>query len=483
MSWTRRQLLARGVAAGVALSYAPAASARDPRLRSLDRSLRGPLLVPGSAAYAKARVPANARYASVRPLAIAQPLDARDVAAIVRWSEKTGVRIVARSGGHSYAGYSTTPGVVVDLSRLANVHVVPGGLVSVGAGVRLGVLYDRLAAAGRALPAGSCPSVGIGGLTLGGGFGLASRAWGLTCDRLSSLDMVLADGSFVTANAHQHSDLFWASRGGGGGNFGIATRFAFRTVAMPQQGSYFIATWPWERSDEVLGRFLSWAPGTPNGLGAICRLATGKTAPSVQVFGQFLGPATALQAELAGLVSGMAPSALTVADASWLDLLRRFAGCLGRELSVCAAPSSQSFVGGSDYLNKPLSAAGLGVARAAVEARQAEHAGGALLFDAYGGAIRHVGPAQTAFVHRNVLASCQEFALGEPASARGWVNATRKALRPYVSGSAYQNYIDRDLANWEIAYYGANLQRLTKVKRKYDPKNRFRFAQSIPLHA
>ena len=101
MSWTRRQILARGLAAGVALTYAPAASARDPRLRSLDRELRGPLLVPGSAAYAKARVPANARYASVRPLAIAQPLDSKDVAAIVRWSAKTGVPIVARSGGHS----------------------------------------------------------------------------------------------------------------------------------------------------------------------------------------------------------------------------------------------------------------------------------------------------------------------------------------------------------------------------------------------
>jgi hypothetical protein len=294
---------------------------------------------------------------------------------------------------------------------------------------------------------------------------------------------VTADGSVLTADAHHHADLYWASRGGGGGNFGIATRFTFRTVAVPQEGSYFVATWPWERSEEVLGRFLSWAPGTPRKLGAICRLATGTTAPSVQVFGQLLGPASELQAALAGLVSGMAPSALKVDDASWLDLLRRFAGCLGRELSACAAPSSQSFVGSSDYLNAPLSGAGLGVARAAVEARQAEHASGALLFDAYGGAIRDVAPAATAFVHRTVLASCQEFALGAPASARGWVNATRQALRPHVSGAAYQNYIDPDLAHWQTAYYGANLPRLTQVKRKYDPKNRFHFAQSIPLHA
>jgi FAD/FMN-containing dehydrogenase len=294
--------------------------------------------------------------------------------------------------------------------------------------------------------------------------------------------MVLADGSRISANEHHDSDLYWASRGGGGGNFGIATRFAFTTVPVPTQCSYFIATWPWQQADEVLGRFLSWAPGTRNSLGAICRLATGQTAPSVQVFGQLLGPATALTAELAGLVSGMAPSALRVADASWIDLLRRFAGCLGRELSACAAPSPQSFVGGSDYLDKPLSAAGLNVARTAVEARQAEHAGGALLFDVYGGAIRHVGPTETAFVHRKVLASCQEFALGD-ASARRWVNATRKALHPYVSGSAYQNYIDRDLASWQTAYYGANLRQLTKVKRTYDPKNRFHFAQSIPLHA
>ncbi|MDX6503081.1 MAG: hypothetical protein QOE29_206 [Gaiellaceae bacterium] len=482
MSWTRRELLARGLAVGAGLAYAPAASARDPRLRSLARDLRGPVLSPGSAAYAQARIPENARYAGIHPLAVAQPLDAHDVATVVRWSAKTGVPIVARSGGHSYAGYSTSHGVVVDLSRMRSVQSLAGGRASVGAGVRLGVLYDRLAAAGRALPAGSCPSVGIGGLALGGGFGLASRAWGLTCDRLAAVDIVTADGSILTADAQHHTDLFWASRGGGGGNFGIATRFVFRTLPVPQQGSYFIATWPWAQAEEVLDRFLSWAPHAPDGLGAICRLATGVTTPSVQVFGQFLGTAAQLNALLAGLVTGLAPQALKVADASWLDLLRRWAGCLGKELTACSQPVSQSFAGGSDYLTAPLSAAGLQACRAAIEARQAGHQGGALLFDAYGGAIGRVKPAATAFVHRNVIASCQEFALGEPVAARAWVRATRASLRPHVSGFAYQNYIDPDLASWRHAYYGANLQRLTKVKRRYDPKNRFHFAQSIPLH-
>src|SRR5581483_12527086 len=135
---------------------------------------------------------------------------------------------VARSGGHSYGGYSTTHGVVVDLALLSHVSV-SGNRALVGPGARLGNVYATLNAHGLAIPAGTCPSVGIGGHALGGGFGLAARAWGLASDNLLSAQVVTADGRILTASPAGHADLFWACRGGGGGNFGIATRFVFLT--------------------------------------------------------------------------------------------------------------------------------------------------------------------------------------------------------------------------------------------------------------
>jgi FAD/FMN-containing dehydrogenase len=445
----------------------------DPRLRSLTAAVRGPVITRASTSYDSARLIFDSLYDGVRPLAIVRPFDARDVGAVVRWSAKTGVPIVARSGGHSYGGYSTTSGVVVDLSRLAAVHLA-GSRAVVGAGARLGNIYQALGAHGRAIPAGTCPSVGIGGHALGGGFGLASRAWGLASDNLVSAQIVTADGKVVAADAAHHADLFWACRGGGGGNFGIVTQFVFRTHAV-SQGSYFIATWPWAQAEEVVGNFLRWAPHAPDAIGSLCRLAAGPGGPTVQVFGQFLGSEAALRAALASL--GPPATKLTIGTATWLDLVRRWAGCLGHTLPGCAAPGHQAFVGASDYIRAVPSAAKLAKFRDVIEARGA--ASGALLIDAYGGALNRVAPSATAFVHRQELASIQYFAAGDGASARAWVDASRAALRPAVSGAAYVNYIDPHLANWQQAYYGSNLPRLRQVKHRYDPHNLFRFAQSI----
>jgi FAD/FMN-containing dehydrogenase len=481
---TRRELVARSLALTSFLAFprlrgVPAfagGAAADPRIAGLVNAVRGPVVTPAQPRYEQLRLPYNALYDGVRPLAVTQPLDAADVSAIVAWARRTGVPIVARSGGHSYGGYSTTRGVVVDLSRLGGARTQTGRAV-VGSGARLGTIYDVLAGHGRAIPAGTCPSVGIGGHVLGGGFGLASRAWGLASDNLLSVQIVTADGAAIVADADHHADLFWACRGGGGGNFGIATQFVFRTHAAGS-GSFFVATWPWEQAEEVLAAFLGWAPGAPDALGTVCRLATGPAGPSVQVFGQFLGSENGLKAVLASL----RPPAtrLVTGTASWLDLVRRWAGCLGHALPACSAPGHQAFVGGSDYLGRVPSPARLRAFREAIEARGKNP--GALLIDAYGGAVGRVAPAATAFTHRNEIASIQYFATGDAASARTWVNSTRAALAPAVSGAAYVNYIDPDLQSWQQAYYGPNLARLQRVKRRYDPHNLFHFAQSIRPH-
>ena len=434
------------------------------------------MITPTDPAYASARLSFDSLYDTVHPLAIAQPLDAADVSKVVQWAHTTGVHIVARSGGHSYGGYSTTTGVVVDLSKLASVQVA-AGRATIGPGARLGNIYNGLAGHGVAIPAGTCPSVGIGGHALGGGFGLASRAWGLASDNLVSVQIVTADGKILTADASHHSDLYWACRGGGGGNFGIVTRLVFRTHPV-SQGSYFIATWPWAQVEPVLASFPPLGADRARRARSVCRLAAGPGGPTVQVFGQFLGSETKLKAALATL--GPPAQKLVTGTSSWLDLVRRWAGCLGHTLPSCSAPGHQGFVGASDYIATCLPPAQLARFRSVIESRGSLP--GALLIDAYGGALNRIAPAATAFVHRNTLASIQYFAAGDAASARSWVNASRATLAPATSGAAYVNYIDPDLANWQHAYYGTNLARLQQIKRRYDPHNLFHFAQSIRLH-
>jgi FAD/FMN-containing dehydrogenase len=488
-SLTRRDLLVRGgrLAAGaIALPYLPwsqntDAAQADPRLQQLDRSLRGELFRPRTVGYELGRQPYNERFAGIRPLAVARPRDAADVRQLLLWSTRTGVPLAARSGGHSYAGYSATRGVVVDLSAFRGISIHANGTATIGAGNRLVDVVTRLATRGRAIPVGSCPTVGIGGLTLGGGFGLASRAWGLACDNLVRLEIVTPDGKVRVCDREQNPDLFWACRGGGGGNFGIVTSFVFRTHTV-SRGSYFVATWPWAAVEEVVERYQEWGPRAPDGLGSICRLATGGAEPSVQVLGQYLGQGSALKPLLAGLLQGLGSPSVTSADATWLDLQLRWAGCLGKPLSECRAFEPTRFAASSDYVDRRLPRAGIATLRDAIESRQGHS--GAVLLDAYGGAVNRISPTATAFVHRRTLFSCQYFSgwssPAEDAASRAWIQGFRESMRPFASGSAYQNYIDPTRPDWKRAYYGTNLKRLVTVKRKYDPHHILRFPQGIP---
>ena len=186
-----------------------------------------------SPGYSSARLVYNLRYDGARPEAVVQAESTADVAAVVKWANRFDVPIVARSGGHSYAGYSTlSNGVVVDLSKLGGVNV-SNGRARVGAGVQLIDLQRSLTRRGLSVPSGSCPSVGVAGLTLGGGHGLAGRRFGLTCDNLRAATIVTADGRVRQVDANTNEDLYWACRGGGGGNFGIVTSFTLDTHRAP----------------------------------------------------------------------------------------------------------------------------------------------------------------------------------------------------------------------------------------------------------
>jgi FAD/FMN-containing dehydrogenase len=277
MTLDRRDFLSRGAAGALALGL-PLGPPAAPTLtktaaRALRSAVRGRVFFPRTPAYSAERVVYNTRYNGARPDAVVRVESTADVAAVVRWANRFDVPVVARSGGHSYAGYSTTNnGVVVDLSRLRGVSV-SNGRARVGAGAQLIDVQRRLTRRGLSVPSGSCPSVGISGLTLGGGHELAGRRFGLTADNLRAATIVTADGRVRHVDANTDEDLFWACRGGGGGNFGIVTSFTLQTHRAPGAAWFFVC-WPWSQAGAGLAAWQAFAPHAPAALTSVFSLGT-----------------------------------------------------------------------------------------------------------------------------------------------------------------------------------------------------------------
>lgn len=465
---------------------------------ALSHSLQGTLVQPGSPRYPTALQLFNTRFDGIRPAAIAYCTSIADVQACLAFVRRFGVPVALRAGGHSYAGYSTTTGLVLDVSSMNAVMVDAGaGTALVGAGARLIDVYAALAQQGLALPAGSCPTVGISGLTLGGGVGVLGRKFGLTCDNLLAANIVLADGSVLNCDASQYADLFWALRGGGGGNFGVVTSFLFQVHPVSTL-SLFTLNWPWSVASDVVDAWQNWAPQAPDELWSNCLLLTStSTEPIVRANGVYVGAVASLEPLLQQLTSrvGTAPSSSYVSGVGLLETMMDEAGCYGMSVGECHLPGQNpqgqlqraTFSAKSDYFSSALPRQGSDVLVSAIAGGQDSSVALGILLDAFGGAFNRVATDATAFVHRDALFSAQYTAnwhASDPSSvasaSQTWLTGTWQAMRPYASGFAYQNYIDPDLPNWQTAYYGANLARLQQVKAAYDPGNLFRFAQSIP---
>ncbi|MCU1355115.1 MAG: FAD-binding oxidoreductase [Acidimicrobiales bacterium] len=449
--------------------------------------MRGGVTRPPDRTYAADRVLFNPLFDGIRPQGIAHCATAAEVATSLAFARHHGLPFTARSGGHSFGGYSTSQGLVIDLEPANQVQVQGNGTATVGSGARLGDVYARLADRGVMIPAGSCPSVGIAGLTLGGGVGVVARKYGLTIDNLRAAEIVVADGRTLTCDANREPDLFWALRGGGGGNFGIVTSFTFATHPAPTLALASIH-WPWSAAGAVLSAWLDWAPSAPDELWSNALLLAGDdkragVEPTVRIGAAFVGAAGALRDLLDSLVAtvGAAPSSRSGRTVSYLDAMTyEGGGSTAREASVAR----------SEYLAAKLPPAGIQTVVDAVARRQADPqlGGGGAAFDAYGGAINRVAPAATAFVHRDPLCGvlfngtfADDAAPVVVEANRSWVDDLGSAVKPYVNGEAYQNYIDPRRADWADAYYGRNLDRLRAVKGRYDPDDVFHFAQSIPL--
>jgi FAD binding domain/Berberine and berberine like len=455
------------------------------------------LLRPGQAGYGRASELFSPQFDSLRPAGVAYCKTDADVAACLSFVTKFKLAVRMRSGGHSYGGWSSvTNGLVIDVSEM-NSMKFGSGTVTVGAGTDLINFYQGLAAKGRAVPGGSCPTVGIAGLTLGGGVGVLSRNYGLTSDNLRSLRVVTADGVSRTCNPSTNEPLYWASRGGGGGNFGVTTSFTFGTHNLTSLVLFFLH-WPWSHASRVVSAWQSWAPHEPDALWSNLHLSANfGGGPSVSVGGTFVGSVAGARAQLDKLyhLVGTAPSSASVTEQSYLSAMRLEAGCANVSVHACDTSPGGSlprvpFFAKSDFFAKPLDKAGISAVLGGIERlrhiRGAARGSGSIAFDALGGAVNRVAPDATAFVHRNSLFLAQYYtSWRSPGSASGrrnqhnWITSYYKSVHPHASGQAYQNYIDPSLANWRQAYYGANYTMLSEVKATYDPHDLFKFPQAI----
>jgi FAD/FMN-containing dehydrogenase len=456
-------------------------TAAESAWRAFDAALDGEVLRPGAAAFPAASRLFNRRFHSLRPAAIAFPVSAADVAECLRFARRHDVPISVRSGGHSYAGWSSGDGrLVVDLRRMAGITVEPRHVL-VGAGARLGDIYTALAEHGVTISAGTCPSVGVSGLTLGGGHGLLSRAHGLSCDNLVEATIVTADGEVRTCSTKREPDLFWALRGAGNGSFGVVTRLRLRTHAVRESSSADLA-WSWSRAASVLAAWQDWAPDLPDEMWAALRLQKDARGTSVSLVAFSLGGQDDLAEQLALLPGDRTHD--EVRTEPHTGTIRRFAA----DWDFDQAPAAPCYDVRSDFFARSLPAEGIASAVATVEGAP-DGIGVVMAAIALGGAVNR-GPGQeTAFVHRHHRFLAQYEASWDPdgagsdraasADAEAWLRAIQSAVRPYASGEAYQNDPDPLLPDWRRAYYGSAITRLEQLKRRYDPDRLFDFPQAL----
>ncbi|MEV5546667.1 FAD-binding oxidoreductase [Streptomyces sp. NPDC052309] len=503
---TRRAVLGAGtgltLAASTVLTGAPPAWARPRRTTTgweqLRAGLRGDLVLPHEAGYDQARQLASAQWDHLRPQAVAYCESAQDVSTCIRFAQDHGLHTAIRSGGHSFTGWSTTEGLVINLTRLNGTRVC-GTTVRVGPAAQMVDIVTALAPHGLAVPGGFCPTVCPGGFVTGGGHGWQHRKYGPASDRLVSAQVVLADGRVVTASAQENSDLLWALRGGGGGNFGVVTAFDLAPTRVPV-ATTFTVTWPWDKAPQMLAGYQQWAQaGAPElAPDAVLSLpdATPGNAPVALVTGAYLGPKETLETslrELAALV-GSAPATRQVDELPYDKAMMQRFGCADLTTQQCHTAGAGAALPRTAYtknrgrmFSRPLPASGIDDLLTAFDARRRSGQNRYVSLMALGKNANQVAPDATAYVHRDAVFT-SVFGIDlttatptpeEESAAQDWVDGCFAATDPHSNGRSYVNYPDPKLTDWASAYYGQNLPRLTQVKRHYDPHGFFRFPHAL----
>jgi len=434
----------------------------------------------------------NSRFHGKRARAVVRCRTPEDVAVVLSFVGRHDLPFVVRSGGHCFAGHSTTGGVVLDVGAMDRIRV-DDGLATVGAGARLGAVYDRLQQDGLAIPAGTCPTVGIAGLALGGGLGVLGRRYGLTADRMVSAQVVLADGRVVVCNDDDEPDLFWALRGAGAGNFGVVTSFELRTVPAPRVVNFHLA-WGFDAAAGAIDAWQGWAPTAPDELAASLKLlAPGDPSdpPTVHVYGALQVDGADRSYLIDELVDriGVGPVWRWVEELDFAATRHLWAqlppaGTTFRDIGPPADEMAHPwFVARSEFFPRPLpSRAVAGLLETFTDGRLAGEER-ELDFMPWGGAYNRVAADATAFAHRSELFQLKHSATAAPGalrardSALAFVRRSWATVHRWGSGGVFPAFPDPELADAAQAYYGTNLPRLRRIKARYDPTGRFRLPE------
>jgi FAD/FMN-containing dehydrogenase len=357
---------------------------------------------------------------------------------------------------------------------------VSGGLATVGAGARLGEVYDALDEHGLTIAAGCGPEVGIAGLTLGGGLGILGRRHGLTSDHLLLAQVALPDGRVVECDDQHDEDLFWALRGAGGGGFGVVTSLVFGTLPAPDATSFHL-TWAHADAAAVLEAWQAWAPDAPDELAASLLVKAGGDAdrpPEAHLIGAMAAGERETVELLDGLVArtGADPASAVHAHRSYRET-KRYLATIGDE--TAETQEGHPYIR-SEYFRRPLPPEAVAELVGHLARDRPGGQSRELDFTPWGGAYNRIRADATAFVHRDERFLLKQAVEVDPAAsraeldeARRWLARSWELVHPWGSGGVYPNFPEPELDRWSEAYHGANRDRLLQVKASYDPDDFF----------
>jgi FAD/FMN-containing dehydrogenase len=445
--------------------------------------LTGRVVRPGDTDYPTASAGYNLLF-SHEPTAIVFAQDTHDVVNALAWARQNNVPLRVRSGRHCIEGWSSVDhGIVIDVSEMKSATIdMASSTATVGAGLNQLEAVTALGKAGFAAPTGTEGTVGLAGATLGGGFGLLSRIFGMASDNLLAAEVVVVSNDVgaqaVIADEQSNSDLLWALRGAGNGNFGIVTSLTYKIYPLTQT-IYVTARWP--GLDDLRGVFDAWqrsAPFADNRLTSQLEIHPDE----ILLVGVLASGSEAEATQMLAPILSVGDPEISTANASWADTYAGF------QIPISQEAANWKFF--SQFVSDPFPVGAISLVASFMSKAPTPDCN--YFTNAFGGALKASEPSGgSAFTHRNALFYAEPGAgwgtrggipaTEDPLTSKclAWVAEFNQALEPYVNG-AYVNVPNAGMADWESAYWGPNVDRLRAIKAKYDPDNVFSFEQSIP---
>jgi FAD/FMN-containing dehydrogenase len=450
-------------------------------IAQLEATFSGYVVLPNDPRYNKARQESNPAFQSF-PQLIAYCMNENDVSICVQLAQTYGLWVAVRSGGHSTGGYSVNNGFVIDISNINDVYVDSQNMIAyAGAGCNWDRFNGKMNGTGLHVPTGACGGVCVAGFVQGGGYGYTSRAYGIQSDCVNYFRVMLASGQVVIASATQNSDLFWALRGGTGGNFGIVLQVAYNLVALPSVWGWAIS-WDYANAAQALTLMQTsyMKTGCPDQVGYMMNVGFYQGQAVYMVQGMYAGSRTDGLNAIASLLA--IPSAqLLVDQVGTYPFMDNYLE--DNPYGLPDQPDGTPEGKASCYIDKPIPQS---VWQQIMDYVLTSPNKWSLAYtEPYGGAINRFPVQDSAFIHRNVdFDFCVDVFWQSPSEQTtmlAWMDGLMAIVAPYSNGHVYQNYPDPRLNNWQWAYFGGAYPQLQQVKAKYDPQNFFRYQQSIEL--